>query len=140
MNTNNLSKDQYIKHLEGRVAEFDWQSGEPVYTIAVDFDRTLAHYNPSQGQELGEPIPSMLARVKDWIKDGKAVVIFTKRAQRTDQVELIQDWCEKHGLPRLVVTNVKLPEFKEIWDDIAISVEKNTGKFLDANNNQDNPH
>jgi hypothetical protein len=101
MNTNNLSKDQYIKHLEGRVAEFDWQSGEPVYTIAVDFDRTLAHYNPSQGQELGEPIPSMLARVKDWIKDGKAVVIFTKRAQRTDQQTLNCRNLKKYGMTLL---------------------------------------
>jgi hypothetical protein len=136
----NLTDEQYIKHLEGKVAEFDWQSGEPVYTIGVDFDRTLATYDPDQGQELGKPIPIMVARVKDWIKEGKTVVIFTKRAARSDQIGLIQDWCEENGLPRLAVTNVKLPELKEIWDDIAVSVEKNTGKFLDANNGQDKTH
>jgi hypothetical protein len=140
MSRDNLTDEQYIKHLEGKVAEFDWTSGEPVYTIGVDFDRTLAYYNPEQGQVLGEPIPAMLARVKDWIKDGKTVVIFTKRAARSDQIPLIQEWCVKHGLPRLAVTNVKLPELKEIWDDISISVEKNTGAFLDANNGQDNTH
>ena len=127
------NKDEYIAHLEGKLAEMEWETKEPLYTIAVDFDRTLATYDPDNDIELGEPIPLMMERIRRWLAEGKVVVIFTKRANRSQEILRIQDWCEKYGLPRLSVTNVKLPEFKEIWDDIAISVERNTGKYKNAN-------
>ena len=97
----------------------------------VDFDKTLAHHETGWGiEKIGEPIPSMLARVKRLLAQGKGVKIFTARAQYGAKVKRdIQDWLEKHGLPRLEVTNVKKDDIAEIWDDKAKQVKPNTGKF-----------
>lgn len=39
---------------------------------AVDLDGTLAHYDHWRGNDhVGEPIPRMLARVKQWLAEGK---------------------------------------------------------------------
>lgn len=48
--------------------------------IGVDFDGTLATYTKWEGPTVvGEPIPLMVARVKQWIAEGKDVRIFTAR-------------------------------------------------------------
>lgn len=97
-------------------------------TLAVDFDQTLAFHKPGMGiGVLGKPITRMLKRVKQEISKGREVVIFTARGGQAKQVALIQDWLEEHGLPRLRVTNVKLPEFEEMWDDRARQVVANKG-------------
>jgi hypothetical protein len=40
----------------------------------------------------------------------------------------IQDWLEKHDLPRLEVTNIKGTDIIELWDDRARSVKPNSGE------------
>lgn len=97
--------------------------------IAVDFDRTLATHHDGQ-EELGKPIPAMLARVKRWVAEGQNVVIFTARAKTEEEKSRIQDWLEQQGLPRLVVTNVKDPAFIRMYDDKAVAVSPNKGTIL----------
>lgn len=107
--------------------------------IGVDLDGTLARYDGWQGIEhVGEPIQLMLDRVKDWVATDIEVRIFTARVSvgpgdrsamgREGVTEVIQDWCEKHGLPRLAVTNIKDFGMVELWDDRAIQVKPNTGE------------
>ena len=48
--------------------------------IGVDLDGTLAYHDTWKGHEhIGEPIPAMLQRVKDWLDRGLTVKIFTAR-------------------------------------------------------------
>lgn len=102
--------------------------------IAVDLDGTLAEYHGWEGMEnIGEPIESMMKRVVAWLEAGKKVVIFTARANDPEAAFYIHEWLLKHGLPALEVTHIKRKQFTEFWDDRAISVQKNTGSCLDAN-------
>jgi hypothetical protein len=103
-------------------------------TIAVDFDGTLCTYNGHTSVAcVGEPVPSMVARVKKWLAEGRKVVIFTARAQIPECIPPVEDWCVEHIGQKLLVTNQKTLDIVEIWDDRAISVKFNTGEFLDAN-------
>lgn len=113
--------------------------------IGVDFDGTLAEYH-GWSQELGEPIPLMVKRVKEWLRDGKDVRIFTARVSVTGRKNLqgevddakyaakvrdqIGAWCEKHLGQRLPVTATKDFEMIELWDDRCVHVEINTGRIL----------
>lgn len=104
--------------------------------IAVDFDGTLAqHDGDLQRCELGEPVPRMVERVKQWLAQGKDVRIFTARVQddRLDpheQRELITAWCVKHLGQPLRVTCLKDWLMLELWDDRAVQVMHNTGENL----------
>jgi hypothetical protein len=102
--------------------------------ILVDFDRTLANYESwsKNGSSLGAPIPAMAERVRRWVDSGKDVRIFTARAapnnpRRDDDIRKIMAWCEEHIGRPLPVTNQKDFETVAIWDDLAVSVEANTG-------------
>lgn len=75
----------------------------------------------------------MLERVRDWLAAGQKVKIFTARVAcfepyRSEVTKAIHEWLEKHGLPRLDVTNEKDMQMIELWDDRAFQVEKNTGR------------
>jgi len=97
-------------------------------TIAVDLDKTLAHYDGWKGPEhIGEPIQPMLNRVNDWISRGFTVKIFTARASEPVNIPYIEKWLEKHGIGGLEVTNKKTPDMIAIWDDRARQVVPNTG-------------
>lgn len=101
--------------------------------IGVDLDGTLANYGGWVGPEhIGEPIPSMLARVKYWISQGITVKIFTARACIPEQIPPIKEWLKRHGLGDLDVTNVKDFGMVELWDDRAIQVIPNTGRRADG--------
>lgn len=121
--------------------------GKPPFLpwIGVDFDGTLAYYDKWVAWNvLGKPIPLMLVRVKAWVAAGQQVKIFTARAAfdrdtcyktgvsftRQDIANVIQDWCEAQGLPRLEVTAIKDFQMIELWDDRAIQVVANTGLTL----------
>jgi hypothetical protein len=99
--------------------------------IGVDLDCTLAEYHGWKGKDepIGKPIPKMVIRVQRWLKKGKTVKIFTARVDRDDgtQEKMIKEWCKEHIGQELEVTNVKTRSMWELWDDRAISVEKNTG-------------
>ena len=99
--------------------------------IGVDLDGTLAEYGgPLSHGTIGRPVPAMLARVRRWLAEGWEVRIFTARACVPEQIPPVQQWLQTHGLPPLVVTNVKDFGMLELWDDRAIQVEHNTGRQL----------
>lgn len=97
--------------------------------IGVDFDGTLAAWTPGGGMPVGDPVPAMLGRVLVWLSQGKDVRIFTARAEVPELVTEIEEWCEKHVGQKLPVTNVKDFACVAIYDDIAVSVVRNTGEL-----------
>ncbi|MDE2102637.1 MAG: hypothetical protein KGL39_35655 [Patescibacteria group bacterium] len=108
-------------------------------TRAVDFDGTLAKYDGFLGPlVLGEPVPAMVKQVKAWLAAGDEVVIFTARVNCDDNPDLklqvtmlLQQWCEKNLGRALAITDRKHRRFAEIYDDRAVRVETNTGKFTE---------
>lgn len=100
----------------------------------VDLDRTLAHYDQWIGPNMiGEPIMSMVNRVKQWLDEGMDVRIFTARAAHDEDgsaTRAIHAWCHKHIGRALPVTATKDFYCESIWDDRAVTVEKNTGRIL----------
>lgn len=109
--------------------------------IGVDLDGTLAHYDKWRGVEhIGEPVPHMLRRVKQWLADGFDVRIFTARAYRMlypagtpeheeskQVIATIHTWLASIGLPPLPVTCFKDFGMVELWDDRCVQVVPNTG-------------
>jgi hypothetical protein len=108
--------------------------------IGVDLDGTLAVYNGWMGPEhIGEPIPAMADRVREWLEQGRDVRIFTARASGPrsgleSQLVLasIDEWCKKHFGRTLPVTCTKDYGMIELWDDRAVQVEPNTGRRMDG--------
>lgn len=114
--------------------------------IGVDFDGTLATYDGGQGTSLGKPIPLMVGRVKYWLASGIEVRIMTARvSSRNEEARLqtgeamweaeahrkaIEEWCVAHIGQKLPVTAEKDFQMAGLWDDRAITVEKNTGVCL----------
>lgn len=98
--------------------------------IGVDLDGTLAYYDTWRGiDHIGDPIPAMLQRVKEYLARGTEVKIFTARVCH-DPVEVIKHihlWCDKHCLPRLEVTNVKDFGMIRLYDDRAVRIVMNKG-------------
>lgn len=110
--------------------------------IGVDLDGTLAQYGGWVNElHIGDPVPAMASRVRNWIAQGREVRIFTARVCQPDvpligggraSVEAIrsaiQDWTEQHFGVRLPVTNVKDFGMVELWDDRAVRVRANAGE------------
>lgn len=109
--------------------------------IGVDLDGSLAIYNGWQGElHIGEPIPAMVERIKEWLALGIEVRIFTARVCQpnipgdqarasVDEIRsVIQDYTELLFGVRLKVTNEKDFGMIELWDDRAIRVRFNTGE------------
>lgn len=119
------------------------ERGESGGYILVDFDRTLATYTSwnENGERLGAPVPVMVERVKRWLSLGIDVRIFTARASRQDPVELrrIKAWCELYIGKELPVQNWKDFGCVAIWDDLAITVEANTGWRLTTQKSGEDP-
>lgn len=102
--------------------------------IGVDLDGTLAVYDGWKGQEhIGAPIPAMVDRVKTWITQGRDVRIVTARVHPECSDHLtrgyIQAWCKEHLGRALQITHQKDMNMLELWDDRAVAVEKNTGRY-----------
>lgn len=104
--------------------------------IAVDLDGTLAHYDGWRGvRHIGEPIPEVVARVKEARRRGIRVWIFTARVDRLTHTDVdvalaigvIEAWCRTHIGEALPVTSIKRRDFSEIWDDRAVQIVRNTG-------------
>lgn len=104
--------------------------------IGVDLDGTLAHYDGWKGLDhIGAPIPKMVARVKQWLEEGRDVRIFTARMAGhglggCDVLTPIQMWCVAYLGKVLPVTNVKDFGMVELWDDRAVQVVINTGNAI----------
>jgi hypothetical protein len=104
--------------------------------IGVDLDGTLAEYHGwTPGGQIGKPVPAMLKRVKQWLKEGREVRIFTARyagvPNRAVEVAKIKRWCREHVGQELEVTNTKDHTMIELWDDRAVQVQTNTGRPVD---------
>ena len=121
--------------------------------IGVDLDGTLAKYDGYKGaDQIGEPVPVMLERVKEWLERNYEVRIFTARVYPIPIVSVEQDlhcylgrqetalagesafhiqkWCKKHLRKVLPITCQKDYAMIELWDDRCVRVEMNTGKIL----------
>ena len=112
--------------------------------IGVDFDGTLATWGcnwPEDSSAVGEPIPAMVERVKQWISEGRDVRIFTARMDGYHPTEIhvpahivrqtIEIWCLKHLGIILPVTNRKDYWCDALYDDKAIQVERDTGRLIE---------
>lgn len=108
--------------------------------IGVDFDKTLAYYESHTFPDLGLPIDMMVNRVREWLRQGREVRIFTARVahdgtakrmlEASRQHRAIEDWCMKHIGCVIPVTNVKDWRMDELWDDRAVQVLPNLGIAL----------
>lgn len=99
--------------------------------IYVDLDGTLAHHEKWVAPEvIGEPIPAMMERVKQWVAEGKIVKIFTARYM--EHHGFVRAWLKSHGLGQIEVTSIKGIDAYEFWDDRAVPVEMNTGRIMDV--------
>lgn len=106
--------------------------------IGIDLDGTLARYDGWKGIEhIGEPIPLMTERVREWQRQGRDMKIFTARVsvaepEKAEVIAHIHAWLASNGLPILEVTNIKDFGMIELWDDRAIQVQINTGLRVGA--------
>lgn len=105
--------------------------------VGIDFDGTLAVYGGFKGHDfLGEPVPAMVAKVKELLARGIEVRVFTARVSDPDKRErvrvaiAIEEWCLQHIGQKLRVTNEKDYAMWCLYDDRCVAVEKNTGRVL----------
>lgn len=121
--------------------------------IGVDLDGTLAiheaytnegirkeeHLIPHWDGFIGEPIPSMVAKVQQWLREGREVKIVTARVAHygfgiednrsvENQLALVKEWLLEHIGQELEVVAHKDFAMIELWDDRAIRVMTNTGE------------
>jgi|SRR5579884_1987935 len=111
--------------------------------IGYDLDSSLAsdHRGGEWVQtmeEIGDPIPKSVARVKSYLEAGYEVRIVTARAntleqtakQRMKQIKLIEEWCLIHIGQKLKVQAEKTYGMLLLYDDRAIQLEPNTGELI----------
>lgn len=103
----------------------------PKIWTGVDLDGTLAYFDSASSMdEVGQPVPAMLALVKKMINNGIRVKIFTARAQDPEQLPIIRRWLKANGLPDLEITYAKDYYMQRLYDDRCIQVERNTGRLI----------
>jgi hypothetical protein len=106
--------------------------------IGFDLDGTLAVYTYWQGPtHIGEPIPTMIKKVRHLLDSGQRVKIFTARVCSTQPEgdrevaeQTIKNWCKKYIGQELEVTSEKDWFMIEFYDDRCIQVEYNTGNIV----------
>jgi hypothetical protein len=102
--------------------------------IGVDLDGTLARTDsPRDDNLIGYPVPAMVERVRKWLDTGYTVKVFTARMSGPEPATTanrIARWTLKHIGTALEATCVKDYNCIAIWDDIAVTVEENTGRML----------
>ncbi len=102
--------------------------------VGVDLDKTLAHYGTfKDAAYIGKPIPAMVDRVKQMLKDGTDVRIFTARIAEDPKGiarAAIEAWCQRNLGAALPITNTKDHWMTKLYDDRAVQVEPNTGKIV----------
>lgn len=105
--------------------------------VGFDLDGTLAVYTGWKGPDhIGEPIPPMIAKVKELLEAGTDVRIFTARVcsqcspeELEIAKETIKAWCKEHIGQELLITAEKDWGMIEYYDDRAVGVEYNTGQI-----------
>lgn len=112
--------------------------------VGVDLDGTLAAYEHGQWPEIGQPVPIILSIVKELLESGRDVRILTARVgnlfkldvsreeydDAIEQKARVEEWCLEHVGQILPVTAVKDYDMACLFDDRAVTVEKNTGRIL----------
>jgi len=105
---------------------------------AFDLDKTLAEYPPKNGESIGKPIPTMVAKLRSYIAKGRDCRIFTARVgpdkTATELTQFKYDlrlWLLRQGLPSLEATVTKDRWMEELWDDKAKQVVPNTGEIIE---------
>ena len=136
-----LADEMYLFPYEENVKPDDVNNeirDECIYsrTFAFDLDGTIAEYNgwdKADGHRIGNPIPAIIKVIKDLRAKGERCVIFSARATVPEARSYIEAYCLEHIGEILPMQNTKTLDIVQIWDDRAISVQHNTGKWLDAN-------
>lgn len=103
--------------------------------VGFDLDRTLAVYHEWRGtEEIGAPIPDMVARLKQYRRQGVEVRILTARVSHPAEAErarrAIEAWSLEHLGEVLPVTDRKDFAMLHAYDDRIVQVEPNTGRLL----------
>lgn len=106
--------------------------------IGVDLDGTLAEWNDQTGPSyIGPPVPAMVNRVKAWIDAGRQVKVVTARMgveKGMDAYMTIRTWLSTHlgrsYADQISITNQKDLGMLALWDDMAVTVERNSGRPL----------
>lgn len=107
----------------------------------VDLDGTLAKkLTPFDPSKIGAPVQLMVDRIKWWLACSEEVRILTARVAPASvewhgypidkSVKLIQDWTEVIIGVRLAVTCEKDVFMLDLYDDLAVRVEVDTGRIL----------
>ena len=102
--------------------------------IGVDFDGTLARR--TYGDDVGKPILKMISRIKDHLRAGEKVKVFTARTG-SDNEKKIKKFCKDHLGCELEITNQKDPFMKFFYDDKARQVIPDTGELVKENSRGD---
>ncbi|MFH1984760.1 MAG: hypothetical protein ABIL58_23210 [Pseudomonadota bacterium] len=109
----------------GMVAESAWAPW-----VGFDLDGTLAQ--TAGAGEIGPPVESMLARLRQHLADGDTVKIFTARAAEPEQIPRVLAWLKGLGHGDLEITNEKDPGMVKLYDDLAVPVVRDMGIMEDA--------
>jgi len=108
-------------------------TGDDEGWIGVDLDGTLAKYS-GWSEDIGEPIPKMIQRVKRWLAEGKEVRILSARGSvqpnKFEQLMKIYSWVEEHIGEPLEVTDKKDPAMLRLYDDRVRQIEEGTGELV----------
>lgn len=99
--------------------------------VGVDFDGTLAKHG-GWGPITNDtaPILPIFEMVQSLLKQGVKVKIMTARACCPIKSAAIEQWCLHHLGTKLEVTNKKDGYMVALYDDLAVAVERDTGKLL----------
>lgn len=102
-----------------------------------DLDGTLAEYSSWKGADhIGDLIEPIAELIRELLAEGERVKIFTARVtvREDGQHEVarraIEEYTLKHFGVALEVTNVKDYGMIRLYDDRAVGVEENTGRFI----------
>lgn len=102
--------------------------------VGFDLDGCLACYGGWTSYcPIGAPIKPMVDKVKEYLRQGIEVRIFTARVcdnNGGESLKEIADWCQEHIGQELKITNVKDYGMIKLYDDRCVAVECNTGRIL----------
>lgn len=103
--------------------------------IGVDLDGSLAYYDGWKGPDhIGDPIPLMADRVKEWLAEGQEVRVVTARMAdpKTAVIfcEAFAKWSREHFGVVLPATASKDFAMVALYDDRAYRLQENTGVIL----------
>jgi hypothetical protein len=97
--------------------------------VGMDFDGVLAQCTTPQSLfSMGEPVETMLNRVKQWQMVDVDVRLFTARAGDPAQVAMIAEWLQDHGLKPMRITDQKDFQMAQFFDCHAVHVIHNMGE------------